>query len=296
MKKIVLRNGRTMRCPTFLLCIAGVLLAVGVLAAYTQSKDIDVYTEKDTLVSAYINYLSKASSARAARENMNFLCESPGMGTLPMGSSMIDLDEAEQSGYLFPVAGNDIAAEKKKAEYCASIALQQHDLVVEQFGANAWDNVSYTLKEIEPADGDLGYRVKSTGEFVDKEEYEKILYGYWEAVAAQEGTSYADLFLTEGESAENIASKRVDLIAKYSDAIPVELVTVSDFRTYEVLLSFNGKTISADGYEDFGLCQDRHTIFLEIFSAASKVGALIVLACRYKCKPARSTHIYLNLS
>lgn len=44
MKKIVLRNGRTMRCPTFLLCIAGVLLAVGVLAAYTQSKDIDVYT------------------------------------------------------------------------------------------------------------------------------------------------------------------------------------------------------------------------------------------------------------
>lgn len=129
--------------------------------------------------------------------------------------------------------------------------MQQHDLVVEQFGANAWDNVSYTLKEIEPADGDLGYRVKSTGEFVDKEEYEKILYGYWEAVAAQEGTSYADLFLTEGESAENIASKRVDLIAKYSDAIPVELVTVSDFRTYEVLLSFNGKTISADGYEDF---------------------------------------------
>lgn len=46
MKKIVLRNGRTMRCPTFLLCIAGVLLAVGVLAAYTQSKDIDVYTER----------------------------------------------------------------------------------------------------------------------------------------------------------------------------------------------------------------------------------------------------------
>ena len=111
MKKIVLRNGRTMRCPTFLLCIAGVLLAVGVLAAYTQSKDIDVYTEKDALVGAYINYLSKASSARAARENMNFLCESPGMGTLPMGSSMIDLDEAEQSGYLFPVAGNDIAAD-----------------------------------------------------------------------------------------------------------------------------------------------------------------------------------------
>lgn len=163
----------------------------------------------------------------------------------------IFLEEAEQSGYLFPVIIKDIVAENKKVEYHAAIAVQQHDLVVDQFGANAWDNVSYTLREIEPADGNLGYRVKSTGEFVDKEEYEKILYGYWEAVAAQEGTSYADLFLTEGESAENIASKRVELIAKYSDAIPVELVTVSDFRTYEVLLSFNGKTISADGYGDF---------------------------------------------
>ncbi len=269
MKKIVLRNGRTMRCPTFLLCIAGVLLAVGVLAAYMQSKDIDVYTEKDTLVSAYINYLSKASSARAARENMNFLCESPGMGTLPMGSSMIDLDEAEQSGYLFPVAGNDIAAEKKKAEYCASIAVQQHDLVVDQFGANAWDNVSYTLKEIEPVDGELGYRVKSTGKLVDKAEYEEILYEYWGNVAAQEGTSYADIFLTEGEPSENIANKRVDIIAKYSHDIPVELVTVSDSQTYEVFLSFNSKTISADGYEDFHFVIDNEDGEWKVFQGLS---------------------------
>lgn len=269
MKKIVLRNGRTMRCPTFLLCIAAVLLAVGVLAAYTQSKDIDVYTEKDTLVGAYINYLSKASSARAARENMNFLCESPGMGTLPMGSSMIDLDEAEQSGYLFPVAGNDIAAEKKKAEYCASIAVRQHDLVVEQFGANAWDNVSYTLKEIEPVDGELGYRVKSTGKLVDKAEYEEILYEYWGNVAAQEGTSYADIFLTEGEPSENIANKRVDIIAKYSHDIPVELVTVSDSQTYEVFLSFNSKTISADGYEDFHFVIDNEDGEWKVFQGLS---------------------------
>ena len=269
MKKIVLRNGRTMRCPTFLLCIAGVLLAVGVLAAYMQSKDIDVYTEKDTLVGAYINYLSKASSARAARENMNFLCESPGMGTLPMGSSMIDLDEAEQSGYVFPVAGNDIAAEKKKAEYCASIAVQQHDLVVDQFGANAWDNVSYTLKEIEPVDGELGYRVKSTGKLVDKAEYEEILYEYWGNVAAQEGTSYADIFLTEGEPSENIANKRVDIIAKYSHDIPVELVTVSDSQTYEVFLSFNSKTISADGYEDFHFVIDNEDGEWKVFQGLS---------------------------
>lgn len=48
--------------------------------------------------------------------------------------------------------------------------------------------------------------------------------------------------------------------------------------------------------ETFWLCQDRHTVFSEFFQLPPKWGALIVLACRYKFKPARSTHIYLNLS
>lgn len=50
------------------------------------------------------------------------------------------------------------------------------------------------------------------------------------------------------------------------------------------------------GDEALWLCQDRHTVFSEFFQLPQKWGSLIVLACRYKCKPARSTHIYLNLS
>ncbi len=269
MKNVVLHIGRTMRRPIFLLCIVGSLLAVGVLAGYTPNANIDIYTEKDAVIGAYINYLSSASNVRAARGNMNFLCESPGMGILSMESSMIDLEEAEQSGYLFPAIIKDIVAENKKVEYHASIAVQQHDLVVDQFGANAWDNVSYTLKEIEPVDGELGYRVKSTGKLVDKAEYEEILYEYWGNVAAQEGTSYADIFLTEGEPSENIANKRVDIIAKYSHDIPVELVTVSDSQTYEVLLSFNSKTISADGYEDFHFVIDNEDGDWKVFQGLS---------------------------
>ena len=181
----------------------------------------------------------------------------------------IFLEEAEQSGYLFPVIIKDLVAENKKVEYHAAIAVQQHDLVVDQFGANAWDNVSYTLKEIEPVDGELGYRVKSTGKLVDKAEYEEILYEYWGNVAAQEGTSYADIFLTEGEPSENIANKRVDIIAKYSHDIPVELVTVSDSQTYEVFLSFNSKTISADGYEDFHFVIDNEDGEWKVFQGLS---------------------------
>ena len=153
----------------------------------------------------------------------------------------IFLEEAEQSGYLFPVIIKDLVAENKKVEYHAAIAVQQHDLVVDQFGANAWDNVSYTLKEIE----------------------------YWGNVAAQEGTSYADIFLTEGEPSENIANKRVDIIAKYSHDIPVELVTVSDSQTYEVFLSFNSKTISADGYEDFHFVIDNEDGEWKVFQGLS---------------------------
>ena len=50
------------------------------------------------------------------------------------------------------------------------------------------------------------------------------------------------------------------------------------------------------GDQTLWLCQDRHTVFSEFFQLPPKWGALIVLACRYKFKPARSTHIYLNLS
>lgn len=125
------------------------------------------------------------------------------------------------------------------------------------------------MKEIEPVDGELGYRVKSTGKLVDKAEYEEILYEYWGNVAAQEGTSYADIFLTEGEPSENIANKRVDIIAKYSHDIPVELVTVSDSRTYEVFLSFNSKTISADGYEDFHFVIDNEDGEWKVFQGLS---------------------------
>ena len=55
-------------------------------------------------------------------------------------------------------------------------------------------------------------------------------------------------------------------------------------------------TVNSSNEVAFWLCQDRHTVFSEFFQLPPKWGALIVLACRYKFKPARSTHIYLNLS
>ena len=209
------------------------------------------YTDKEMLIEAYINYLANAENPKAAEKNLNFLCNSPGMGTLSTGSSMIDLNEAEKNNDLFPTGADDIVTERLRVEYYAALAVQQHDLVITQFGDSAWSNVSYSLVESEPVEGTLGYRVISTGKLLDQAEYEKILYEYWEDVAAQEGITYDDIFLAEGEPVENIANKRVDIIAKYGENVPVELVTVSNTHTYEVFLSFNDKKTSLDGFGEF---------------------------------------------
>lgn len=109
------------------------------------------------------------------------------------------------------------------------------------------------------------YCFKST---VDWMLHERLCYDLGKEVSP-EAHRYADIFLTEGEPSENIANKRVDIIAKYSHDIPVELVTVSDSQTYEVFLSFNSKTISADGYEDFHFVIDNEDGEWKVFQGLS---------------------------
>lgn len=251
MKRSVSHIKRTVSRAVLILCAVCVLLGVSAAAIMMPLPEKKSYTEKELLIEAYIHYLKNAESSKIAERNLTFYCETPGMGTLPMGSSMIDLSEAEKSGSLLPMFIKDIVSEKTRVAHQASIAVQQHDLVVAQFGIDAWNDVSYTLMEIEPVEGDLGYQVKSTGKLIDKAEYEKILYEYWEEIATQEGVTYSDIFLAENEPAENIANKRIDIIAKYSEDIPVELVTVSSTQTYDVLLRFDDKAVSHDGFENF---------------------------------------------
>lgn len=92
------------------------------------------YPAVQTVIPAmYLTSVSCPTAVRSARRK------------LMVRTVHIFLEEAEQSGYLFPVIIKDIVAENKKVEYHAAIAVQQHDLVVDQFGANAWDNVSSSV-------------------------------------------------------------------------------------------------------------------------------------------------------
>jgi len=174
---------------------------------------------KEGAIQEYITYLTEAGDPKKTKRDNEFDIELQGMGT--------------------------------ESSSLPTIAVQQHNLVIAEFGTDAWNNVTYTLEEIDPVDGILGYRIVSTGESISESEYSFLLHKYWEDIAEKEGVTYYDIFLADGEPVEKMEYKRVDIIAKYSDGIPVELTTISDAQTYRVNLSFNGKRVSDQKFEDF---------------------------------------------
>ena len=195
----------------------------------------------------YISYLSGSIDLASAKKGNLPHCEFPGMSAL---TAALPLEDAEREAVL-KWANTEKVDSTTRIDYYAAIAVRQHYLVLEQFGDNAWENVSYTFEKIDSADGALGYRIIETGESIGAAEYDKILREYWDDVAKKEGVDYYDIFLPEADPPEKMADKRVDLIAKYSEGIPVELTTISDAQACRVNLSFNGKKTSAQGFGDF---------------------------------------------
>lgn len=203
----------------------------------------------------YISYLSGSIDLASAKKGNLPHCEFPGMSAL---TAALPLEDAEREAVL-KWANTEKVDSTTRIDYYAAIAVRQHYLVLEQFGDNAWENVSYTFEKIDSADGALGYRIIETGESIGAAEYDKILREYWDDVAKKEGVDYYDIFLPEADPPEKMADKRVDLIAKYSEGIPVELTTISDAQACRVNLSFNGKKTSAQGFGDFHFIIDNRT-------------------------------------
>jgi len=203
---------------------------------------------KEGIIQEYITYLSEVRDPTKRGNEVNI--ELPGMGTESSALPTMTLEEAETAGFLSP--GRDqVNSTTARADHYASVAMQQHNLVIAQFGSDAWENFTYTLEEIDPVDGSMGYRIVSTGELISRSEYDSLLRKYWENVAKQEGVTYYDIFLADDEPAEMMKNKRVDILGKYIEAIPVELTTISDAQTYSVHLSFNGERVSNEKFENF---------------------------------------------
>ena len=145
----------------------------------------------DTIIRAYISYLGDPA---ASGGEPDFLLETPGMGTTAI-PDVTTLEDAEAAGLLSPEHTTDAAA---RAEYCFAVAVQQHDLVIAQFGPDAWDHVTYTLKEIEPVtSSSKAYNVllAFNGKAVSEEGYQDFLFvidapdGVWRVF---QGLSWAE--------------------------------------------------------------------------------------------------------
>lgn len=208
---------------------------------------------KEEIIQEYITYLSEAADPAKTKSKLEngLKIDFFGMGTEASALPDMSLEEAEAAGLLHPDRIRENKWTEERAERYASVAEQQHRLVASEFGPDAWENVTYTLEEVGPVYGSLGYRIVSTGELISESEYHRLLREYWEDIAEQEGVTYDDIFLAEDEPAEMMKNKRVDIIAKYSDGVPVEVTTISDAQSYRVDLSFHGKRVSDQKYEDF---------------------------------------------
>lgn len=229
-------------------CLMAIVVAV---SASNLSASIEMPTiGKEDIIQEYITYLSEVGDPTKTKRGNEVNIEGPGMGTESSALPTMTLEEAEKAGLLSP--GRDQGkGTTARADHYASVAMQQHDLVITQFGSDAWENVTYTMEEIDPVDGSQGYRIVSTGELISRSEYDSLLRKYWENVAKQEGVTFYDIFLADDEPAEMMKNKRVDILGKYIEAIPVELTLISDAQFYSVHLTFNGERVSNEKFENF---------------------------------------------
>lgn len=220
------------------------------------------------VIKSYIEFLADAEDCSDTSNSKSLHSELPGMGTDETSLPDMTLDEAEAQGLLSSSAKSKISDSDKAARYTA-IAMQQHDLVIEQFGDDAWVNVSYTLEPIEPLDGALGFRIIKSGKLISEQEYEKEMRAYWEKIAQNEGVDYYDIFLRDDEHVENLQYKRVDLISEYSSGQPAELTLISESEAYCVNLKFNNQAESDEGYTDFHFIIDNRNGNWSVFSGLS---------------------------
>ena len=125
---------------------------------------------------------------------------------------------------------------------------QQRDLVIEQFGESAWDNVDYVLWNELHNDGKPVVILKSTCEILSEEELTRIEREFLEKVAEKEGIKYETIVDKDGRILPEYV---IQYIGKYIDDVPWEHTNIPDYLVIRVYPSFNGKTVSAEGFEKF---------------------------------------------
>ena len=185
-------------------------------------------------VDRYVDYLRNQTSRSLAVSGNYIYCFSPG---LDPGSSLAQQNTEIQDD----LRGLMRFCEKHRAENYAKIAAAQYEFILEQFGMDAWDNVSYYVEECGDEVVCREYYIVKTGEKIDRARYDTMLLEFWNDVAKKEGVGFEELWQD---------GKYSSAAEKHLSEVPVKAVNSADQKALRIYLLFNG---AAEGKECSGV-------------------------------------------
>lgn len=159
------------------------------------------------------------------------------------GDVTMPLEEAEEKGLLLKER-----TEEETQAFMLRCFRDQRQFVAECFGGDAWSRVEFTMEESVATEGRGGYILAATGEEITEEEYLAVNQEFWREAAKKEELAYEEIF---PENPEDWTFEGHTAFLKYLEDEPGKLHVFPDYDVYSVHLTFSGKAISDNGYENF---------------------------------------------
>lgn len=229
---------------------AAILTIIGVIWLFYSSQNpskATVLTTPDEVIQFFIDNMNKDSYG-----SIRDVLAGPSLGMAPPNVPVqgMELTEAESKGLLGSAKLDDIK------RYQEQLLREQKRFIIQQFGQQAWDNVSYTLtKTMGP--GEFVW-VDISGKEISEAEAATALRDFWGKVSEKEGVDL-NLVLSsphpnspeEAPAFADRVAKASPIIDKYLKDAPVRSVSKPTSEVYRATFKFNGQDTSSEGYSEF---------------------------------------------
>ncbi len=149
---------------------------------------------------------------------------------------------------------------------CIGLFRKQKEFIESRFGEFSWDNVTYEIVNANSPSKHEQYIDTTVNNVISESEYQKISENYWRAFANERNLNYEEfLLITEYSGEIKNDTKMNILLAKQSGYGPsLRIDFVDDYDYYKVNLSFNGKSKTDFGENDFSILIDNKNGFYRI--------------------------------
>lgn len=148
------------------------------------------------------------------------------------------------------------------------IITSQYEFIIEKFGDNAWENITYKIDKANCPSNKEEYVNIETGQVISEKEFLNITEMYWNNFVKEKGIEYEEFLNIREYSGEFNEKENMNILIAnelgYRPPVKVNLVDEYDF--YEVYLSFNGRTETDDGENAFKICIDNKNGTFKVIS------------------------------